>query len=730
MAQATKTATEQLERIKKNVSTAYVYFQDNYKRFRDFRTFVFKESVNEQQRTVLQQMNRPVVEFNILEAYISRLLGEFSMQEPSIEVSPAEGVPVDEQVIDVVEGHIRQILHKANKDSFSYEVYKDLLSGGFSVAKVWTDYAGPMSFNQEILLSRVFDPTLCGFDPMARASHKGDGNYSFEIYPMLEEQFHEEYPKVSVDNLGYLRDVEGFNWSFKDTHGHKVLLVTDYYEKKKRKVKIVRLANGRVMTAKNYEKLEVYWREQQFIEQLPVIVGEPRMTELTVICRYKFIEDQVLEYYETDYTYLPHVFVDGNSINLTQGTANTTYQMTRPYVYHAKGIQDLKNFAGQSLANYLENMVQHKFIVMKEAIPQEEDYLEALNNVQRANTVVVNAYSENNPDKPIPNPIREVQNVPAPPEVMGAFQITDPTTQTILGSFASNLGKNDNDLSGKAVIESSTVGNAAAMPYVVGYLAALTQVGNLIADLMPKYIVGKRTISVMDKAKDKEYKEVNTPGNPMIDYDEKALKVNIDAGVNFQVQKNQALQQITSLMQASEEFSQFMNSDETLPILVDNLTCYGSDRLKEAVPQWIQKKAQIQQQQMQMQQQAMQNDPRMIKAQADIQKVQIQAREVEVRAQKDQMDTELEAARLQIEKELALSKIMESEAKISNQQIEAAIRIEESETSAFNHKIDAATKMAEIHSKEHKKMLDTHASHLAERKLNHEISNTRKQDVE
>src|SRR5690606_20910453 len=106
-----------------------------------------------------------------------------------------------------------------------------------------------------------------------------------------------------------------------------------------------------------------------------------------------------------------------------------------------------------------------------------------LNDIQRANTVVVNAYSENNPDKPIPEPIREVVNVPAPPEVMGAFQVTDPTTQTILGSFASNLGKNDNDLSGKAVIESASVGNAAAMPYIVGYLQALTQIGNIIVDL-------------------------------------------------------------------------------------------------------------------------------------------------------------------------------------------------------------------------------------------------------
>ena len=64
----TKSASEQLERLKKNVSTAYTYFLDNYRRYRDFRRYVFKENINEQQRTVLQQLNRPVVEFNVNDA--------------------------------------------------------------------------------------------------------------------------------------------------------------------------------------------------------------------------------------------------------------------------------------------------------------------------------------------------------------------------------------------------------------------------------------------------------------------------------------------------------------------------------------------------------------------------------------------------------------------------------------------------------------------------------------
>lgn len=721
---------EELTRLTKTVYSTYMYFQDNYKRFRDFKKWTFKSSVSDQQKSVLSQLNRPIVEFNILESSISRLLGEFSKHEPGIVVSPAEGVPVGQQVLDLVEGHLRHIMHTADKDNFSYNIYKDMLAGGFSVAKVWTDYASPMSFEQQIYHGRVFDPTLCGFDPMARTQHKGDGQYSFEIYPMLDKDFKRTFPGVDISRVMYHGAMDSFQWSYVSNDEQKYILVCEYYEKKKKKTKIVKLANGRVMTAKGYKKLEEYWEREQFIEQIPVIVGEPRMTELETICCYTFIESQILRYQETDYTYLPHVFFDGNSEILAQGAGNNTYQMTRPYIYQAKGVQDMVNFGGQTLCNSMENLVQHKFIVMKEAIPQEKDYLEALSDMQRANTIVVNAYSENNPEKPIPTPIREVQNLPLPPEVMQSFQFAGAMSQTILGSYASNLGKNDNDLSGKAVIESSSVGNSAAMPYIVGYLAGLTQVANIEVDLMPKYLVGPRTIPVMSKTGERSYEGVNRPQEPRLDYEERAIKVNVEAGVNFQVQKTQALEQIVSLMGVSEQFSSFMNSPQGLEVLISNLNCYGSDRLKEAIPQWMQ-------QQQQMQQQAQQNNPQMQMMQAQIQmeqqklqidqeKSQVKMQELQLKAQQQQIETQLDVARLAIEKEVADAKVMEAEAKVSQAQIDSAVRLEESQTSLEVHALESATKMAEIHARQHDQVLKHHKSGLEERRLEHDIEHANK----
>jgi len=715
-----KSVQDELKRIKENISISYFYFKDNVNRYHDYRRFVFDTSINQDQKAVLQSQNKPVIEFNILEAYISRLLGEFAKHEPSIEVTPSEGVPVPTQVIETVEGFIRHIVYEANKNSMSYEVYKDLLSGGFSVIKVWTEYASQMSMKQVIRTGRAFDPTMCGFDPMARFSHKGDGQYSFELYPLTETDFKRQFPKADRAQMGFAKHLEEFNWSYKDDKGNKTVLVGEYFEKKKKRTQIIELADGQVMPLKAYEKMPEWWAQQGYIEQMPIPVGEPRWSDLETICRYKLTECEILEYEETDYTYLPHIFVDGNSILLQQGTSNCTYQMTRPYVYHAKGVQNLKNFSGQALANYLENLVQHKFIVMKEALPQEEDFLQALTDIQHSNTIVVNAFAENNPDKQIPTPIREVVNVPAPPEVMGAFQATDPTTQTILGSYASNLGQNDNDLSGKAVIESASVGNSAAMPYVTGYLQAWTQLGNVIVDLIPKYFKGKREVPTVSMSGEKGYQKVNDRNQPYMNYQAKALSVNIEAGVNFQIQKNQALQQITALMQSSEQFAQFMNSPLGLPVLVKNLTVYGADELQEAVPQYLQQQQQQQEQAMQMQQEQMQNDPAMLRAKAEIMKIQ-------ANAQQDQVENQLAIAKQATEDKLADAKILEAEAKISQAQVDSAIRLEESNTSIERHALDAAATIAKIQGEEHVQMMKEHGHSLDARRLEHDIEQSEKE---
>jgi hypothetical protein len=637
MAKIAKRNKDQLSRLKQSVESSRKYFLPNYRRFDEFRKFIYDTSISDSEKSVLDVLKKPQIECNILEAFVSRLCGEFSKQEPSINVSSVDGNNIDLQTTEVVQGYIRGLFLDANHDSFQYDVYRDLLSGGFSVMKVWTEYQEE-SFDQIIKIGRPYDVTMTGFDPLARKHHKGDGRYCFELFPKTKEEFEEEFPDINVDSMTFSSNMEGFSWSYYNEN-EEVIIVCDLYEKKKSKKKLVKLSDGKTMLESEYEdyinKFNNDISSGRTIRQ-PATIVKSRMVDVETICRYRFIENQVLEYLETDYKMLPLIFVDGNSVMLKNG-AQANVQMTRPYVFQAKGTQKLKNFAMQTLANELENMVQHKWKVAKEGIPPE--YSDAYTDSQIPNVLIYNAYKDNNPALQLPAPM-EVVRPQIPQEITNTLTLTDNLTQMILGSFDSQLGINDNQLSGVAIVEAATQSNSAAMPYIVGFLRGLNRLGEVILDLLPKYYKMPRTLPIIKQDGARDYVSVNQPGGVNLNYGQSALQIKVEAGVNFAIQKSRALNQLTALMQASPLFAQFMNADG-LEVLVDNLEIYDADQLKVKAKQYMQQMKQQQAMAAKQAQSGQQNNPM----------IQLKQQELQLKAQQMQSSDQYDQARLQIDQE-------------------------------------------------------------------------------
>jgi hypothetical protein len=667
-----KTDPVELKRIKANIENAYQYFRENNDRFNKFRKFTFSTSMSEDDIAVLQTLNKPQIEVNIIEAPISRLRGEFAKQEPAIEVHARDGAPVDVGAIDVVTGYMRATLFEANNNGFEYQIYTDELSGGFSVAKVWTEYANDMSFDQVIKIGRVFDPTLCGFDPLARAPHKGDGRYAFEAYPQTKDDFKAKYPHVDINDIKFSRSLSNYNWSY-STQREDIIMVVDYYEKKHEEAVIVQLSNRQSMLKDDYKDFVKRWKKMNALLPVPKIVQE-RKTMIIKIMRYILIEDQFIEIEETNYKYLPLIFFDGNSMEIKKSMEGASFQMTRPYVYNAYGIQRLHNFAVQTLANELENMVQHKFMVAKEAIPAE--YQDAYTNVQQANVLVYNFLYKNDPTGVQLPPPQPVPRVPCPPEVMSALGFTSQMLSMVLGNFSDDLSKNPmNAVSGIAIQELLTANNSASMPYVTGYLQGLNQIAQVVVDLIPKYLVTPRTIPVITPHRKKIYVKINQDGGVDFNFSAYDLDVKVEAGVSFDVQKSRALQQIIALMQASPLFAQFMNT-EGLPVLLDNIEIKGIEQLKEMSSQWMTDMKKQKQMQEQMQQQQMQQPNPM---------VVVKQQELQQKAQQDQAENQLNAERLMTERLKVISALQSA-------QVHDQVQNKKANVEMYSHLIDSAAK--------------------------------------
>lgn len=682
---------EQLERIKTSVRRSHEYFKPNYDRYNEFRRFVFESSLTGDEITLLSSLGKPQLEFNILEAYISRLLGEFSKQEPDIEVSADDPDKADPMMIKIIDYHLRHTLTDANNMHTRYEVYKDLLSGGFSALKVSTDYTNPMSMHQQINIERCFDPTLCGFDQLARYSHKGDGRFCFELFPKSKEDFEAEYPDIDIEQLSFRRDFAGFNWSYMNDQT-KTLIIADYYEKKKKETKIVQLVDKSVITLDKYNKMLDEWSD---FAAPPGLIGKPRKTVIEKIVRYRCIENQVIEYVETDFDMLPLIFVDGHSVMIKTPNNGNVRQVTRPYVYHAKGAQRLKNYAGIAWANEIENTVQHKFIVAKEALPKEEEFLEAYKDVQKANVLVFNSVYESNPELPIQNAVRELQRNPMPPEISQAFTGSDSLIQNILGSYDASLGINNNQLSGTAIVEAATQNNATAMPYIVGYLHGYQRAAQLYVNLMPKYYTTPRTIPILDQDGRKGYVKINQDdGLEMADsYDSNEFNVTLKAGASFQVQKQKTIQMIQQASQMSPAIGQFI-ADKGIGFILDNMEGRGIDQLKQEVESWQQEQQKQKAAMMQMQQQQASQNPAAMKMQVDMAKLQQQSAKDQKQFQVDMQELELKEAKLL------------SDAKTDQDAHE--VQLIKAQTERFAKEVDLAISKKDMHHRHAKDMYDYH----------------------
>jgi hypothetical protein len=664
---------DRLPKIKNRVRNAHDYFRENYDRYNEFIRFVFESNLTGDEVTLLQTMNRPQLEFNTLEARISRLLGEFSKQEPDVILTADDEAKADWLTMKVIEQHLRHVLLDVDNEHTRYQVYKDLLAGGFSVIKVYTDYANSMSMDQVIKFIRA-EPTLCVFDKIARMSHKGDGGWCAELFPKSKEDFQDEFPEAKTSAISFSRDFSGFNWSYINDNS-EIILVADYYEKVRRHQTIVKVRDdndpsGKVMTLEAYNKLVDEWDD---ITVPPAQIGKPRKTMIDRIDRYRVIDNQVLEYEQTDYTMLPLVFVDGSSVMVKTPKNGNIRQVCRPYVYNAKGAQRLKNFAGIALANEIENATQAKLMVAKEAMPKEEELLDAYKNPQSANVYVFNSVHESNPEMPISNPIREVQKVPAPPEIVQAFTGADGLIEQVLGSYDASLGINNNQLSGIAIVEGATQSNSAAMPYVVGFMQGLQRASQIYVDLLPKYYTTPRTIPILDAEGKRNFVKINTDDGMPFDFDTNALNVVVKAGASFQIQKSRTINMVKDMMGMSPQFAEFISS-KGLNFVLDNMEGRGIEQLKSMVDEWQQEQEKMKQQAMQMQQQEMQNNPAMVKLKVETQKLQQDA-------EKNKAQHIVDMEKIAVERE----KIM-ADKEISEQQ--AAVQLVKAQTERIVHKAD------------------------------------------
>jgi len=638
MALPGKRIQDQLPRLKECVENWQEYFSENNERFHRSKKFVFKNTLSDSDKAKLVALGMPTLQFNVLEGYVSRLRGEFAIVEPQIGVQSRDENNDDAPMIKTVTAIVRSILYHSQSQDVDNQIYKDILVGGFSVMKVYTDYVDDHSIEQDVFLGTTFDPTLCGFDPYARKPHKGDGNYCYELFPLYTKDFKAQYPNVDYSELSFVKDNGVFNWSYTSAKQKEILFVCDFFEKKKRTVTFYC-----VTTPSQQDPTETYQQyltEKQFEQYISGLVIPPEEGQYKVmkreafdIYRYRFMGDKVLEYEKTAFTQLPRIFVDGNSETIEQK------QMTRGYVYNAMDAQRARNLSGNSLLDEIQNMRKTTIIAPERSLPTSPADRELWENPQRTSAAL--PYRDIDPltNMPIPSP-QVFPRAPIPPELFQFFNGSIQAIQSALGAYNPATGAGENNSSGVAIIKSTTNSNAAAKPYMMNYISAMNQASRAIIDIIPIYYTTPRTVPLRAPDGSRTFQKINDPNNQnsvMLRYAPNELNVYVEEGVNFEIQKQESVTTLLGLSQQLSTLQSILNGPG-LPIVLENLDIKGIEELREVSAEFLK------QQQAQQQSQGNQPDPTTIALQLEGQKVQIEG-------QKAQSENEYKQSSLQIEQQ-------------------------------------------------------------------------------
>lgn len=659
---------EILRRIKDTDAMWMAVNKENNDRYDYFRSFVYDSSLSDQDKISLETLNRPTLEAPLLPAYLDRQLGEFagqefgfscmfygqksrsflpeqnSFQQPTnpqmMQMQKAENIDTGEMIAT----HLTYYFSAASSRDLQYRVMQKCMSGGFGVIKCEVEYEHVFSMTPKIRFFDTHDPTMCFFDPNSREVDKSDGNICGEKFLMTVKDFRLKYPHVDISAIDFDPSTSDTNWAFK-TNDNNVLVVCKAYEKIKIPIDIVKISTGDVIPKSVYEKIKdntgIY------------MVEKPRRTHFTRVVEYICIDNQIIEAKETDFPGLPYRMVIGNGTYIKKENASVLREMTIPFGYYARDLQRLQNYTLNSVANEIENVMQHKLLVAQEALPTQDEWLQPYHNYQQQSIIVYKSRYEDN-QEPISNPVSAVPRTGAPPEVFETYASTAGMIQKVLGTFDAALGANaQQNISGKAIFQGALNSNMSAGPYTHGLAMGLESCAQLYADMLPKFIHHYEHLPVITKYGKESKITMNADMYDRFKYYPGQVKVEIKVGPSYQVQKQMAVMMVAQLTQMVPQLQQFF-STEGLDYILDNLDGRNIDSLKMKIEGWLQQQQQVQkqaqQQQLQMSQQQLQNNPEAIKKEIAAQRTTLDQHRLMFDIEKSKQEKELEIHKMDIEK--------------------------------------------------------------------------------
>lgn len=549
------------------IQASYDFDKDN--RSEAVEDLRFRASFQWSDTAKAERAGRPMITINRTDQFIHQVVNPIRQNMPTIKVEPDGDDQSD--MAEIADGIIRRIQYNSSASHVYASAVEHMATCGIGWFRATTDYANKDSFDQEIVIKRVFDPLSVYPDPAAREPDRSDMEWCLvsEMWPL--EAFKKRWPGKSLKPIDTPSDgksmATGFSWSSSDE-----IRVAEYWRRKKVSKKLVQLQNGQVADFALVSKVDPRLAEQM----KPLIVNEREVDDYKVEMVLVSGAEQLEETYECPCYWIPVIPVIGAEIPLQTGVYR--YGLLRMQ----REPQQLHNYFMSVAAEALGQQPKSPLLAPFEAIKKYK-------NVWDTHNLRPVPYLPYDPIPGAPNGGRpeRIEPPPLPAGLIAMAQMLQDDMKAATGQYDASLGNRSNETSGVAIGQRQQQSDNATYHFTDNLEHSLEHLGRVLLDMIPKVYDTQRTMRI--RAGDDTEKTVTINQPTVGDYVHNDVagmsfsNVRVVLGPSFASKRREAQETLLGLMQAVPGIAQ-VGGD----IIVRQFDFDGAEelaeRLKKAVP--------------------------------------------------------------------------------------------------------------------------------------------------
>ncbi len=521
-------------------------------------------------KTQRSSEGRPCLTINRVAQLVRQITNDQRQNRPSLKAYPFDS-KADIETAEVIQGLFKNIEYNSNAD-FAYDTachYQVIAGKGFF--RIGTDYSDPMSFDQDLKVMLIENPSSVYFDPFSIEPDGSDANKCLIADDISQESFKEKYPDAQLSQMSDWKSVGDGNVGWVTVDGCRI---AEYMVRQYKREQILHLSSGDTFLAKQYEEGMDFGQDEK---GKPITVIGKRTALIPTVKLYKINGVEILEKTEWPGMWIPVIPVYGDRTNV-DGKIHI-----EGIIRNAKDAQRAYNFWTSAETEAIALAPKSPWVM---ADGQDEGYEQQWRDANRKNFSVLKYNPVSLGGELIGPPKRNVEE-PAVQAITQAKTLAADDMKATTGVYDAGVGAQGPESSGIAIQKRNTQIQTTNFHYSDNFNRSLKHAGRIMMDAIPKVYDTARAVRILKDDGTTSMVAINQifmkSGQPKRhDMDIGKYDVAVESGPSFATKRMEAAQSLEKVIRA---YPQLMTVAGDL--LVQNMDWPGAHQLAERLRKTI-----------------------------------------------------------------------------------------------------------------------------------------------